>query len=106
MEIKTVKVEIGDIFCSTWGYEQTNVDHFIVVRVTEKTVWLQLIGNEVVEECGWACAYVKPYPERIIGEPFRRKLSYYTSGVYVSINSYASAHLVDKDTKTLQTSYH
>ena len=100
------KVEVGSIFRSTWGYEQTNVDHYVVVRMTEKTVWLQQIGNEVVEECGWASAYVKPDPLRKFGEPLRRKLSHYPTGAYVSINSFSSASLVDKDSKTMQTSYY
>lgn len=105
MEIKA-KVKVGDIFCSTWGYEQTNVDHFVVVRLTDKTVWLQPIGNVVVKEVGWASAYVKPDPSRIMGEPFRRKLNYYPSGAYVSINSFSGARLVDKNSETLQTSYY
>lgn len=105
MEIKA-KVKVGDIFRSTWGYEQTNVDHFVVVKLTDKTVWLQPIGNAIVEEWGWASAYVKADSSRIMGEPFRRKLKYYPYGVYVNINSFSSASLVDKDSQTLQTSYY
>lgn len=100
------KVKIGDIFRSSWGYEQTNIDHFVVVKLTEKTVWLQPIGNKVVEECGWASAYVKPDPSRVMGEPFRRKLNYHPSGVSVSINSFSGAFLVDKNSQAMQTSYY
>jgi hypothetical protein len=100
------KVKLGDIFCSTWGYEQTNVDFFIVVKLTDKTVWLHPIGSQTVENCGWESNYVKPDPVHLKGEVIRRKLQQSKHGVFVSINSFAWAKLVDKDHKTLQTSYY
>lgn len=100
-------VKIGDIFRCSWGYEQTNVDYYVVVKVTKKMVTLQEIGSEVTKECGWASCYVKPDPTRIIGKPFRRKFNTYGENqVYVSINSFSGATRVDKDSESLQTSYY
>ena len=39
----TSSIEIGDIFCSSWGYEQTNIDFFEVVAKTPKTLKLRLV---------------------------------------------------------------
>ena len=37
----------GDILVSSWGYEQTNVDFYEVVKVTAKTVTLIPIERKV-----------------------------------------------------------
>lgn len=41
-------IEVGDVFVSTWGYDQTNVDFYEVVAVTPKSVKILSIGNEKV----------------------------------------------------------
>ena len=33
-------VEVGTVFSASWGYDQTNVDFFVVVRCTAKTAWI------------------------------------------------------------------
>lgn len=43
---KTVKV--GDIFTYSWGYDQTNVDFYQVVRCTTKTVWVRRVNSTCV----------------------------------------------------------
>lgn len=40
---------VGDYIVSTWGYEQTNVDFFKVVKVGNKTVKVVKVGNTVTE---------------------------------------------------------
>ena len=37
---------MGDIMYSSWGYDQTNVDFYKVVRVTKASAWLQPIGSK------------------------------------------------------------
>lgn len=32
---------VGDLLYSAWGYDQTNVDFYEVVRVSKSTIWLQ-----------------------------------------------------------------
>ena len=44
------KVKVGDLFVNTWGYEQTNVDYYQVVRKTSKMVILKPINSNVVED--------------------------------------------------------
>lgn len=41
--------KVGDIFYNSWGYEQTNVDFYQVVAVTEKSVKVREIGQHAEE---------------------------------------------------------
>ena len=45
-----IKMEIGTILVNRWGYDQTNVDFFQVIKVTEKTVVIRQIAKEKVKE--------------------------------------------------------
>lgn len=40
--------EVGDIVYGSWGYDQTNVDYYLVVRTTRTKVELQPIGCTVI----------------------------------------------------------
>jgi hypothetical protein len=44
--IEKVKVQpkVGDILYSSWGYDQTNIEFFKVVKVSEFSVWIQEVG--------------------------------------------------------------
>lgn len=41
--------KVGDIFYTSWGYDQTNVDWFECIATTDKTVTLREIGSERTE---------------------------------------------------------
>ncbi len=43
-------IKVGDIFYHSWGYEQTNIDYYQVVKTTKKTISLTRIKGEA-EEC-------------------------------------------------------
>lgn len=53
------KVEVGTILVSSWGYDQTNIDFYKVVKMTEKMVWIQEVEKEYVKQTGWAHYEVK-----------------------------------------------
>jgi hypothetical protein len=38
---------VGSIFHTSWGYDQTNVEFYIVVRETDASVWLAQLPSEV-----------------------------------------------------------
>ena len=42
-------IKVGEIFYNSWGYDQTNIDFYQVVSVTEKTVSIRAIRGEEVE---------------------------------------------------------
>ena len=39
-------VKSGDIFYSSWGYEQTNIDFYEIVKVTNKSVFFKSLNVE------------------------------------------------------------
>lgn len=47
IEKTKVEVKVGDIFYTSWGYDQTNVEFFKVVRVSKSSVWVQETGQEI-----------------------------------------------------------
>lgn len=51
--------QIGDILYSSWGYDQTNVAFYRVIRVTAASVTMEPIGMDVVEN-GVMCGEATP----------------------------------------------
>jgi hypothetical protein len=45
-------LKVGDIITNSWGYDQTNVDWYRVVRVSSVYVWLETVGGHLVEATG------------------------------------------------------
>lgn len=41
----------GDILCGSWGYDQTNVSFYQVVRVTEKSARIRRIRSTHQDDC-------------------------------------------------------
>ena len=58
--IEKVIPKVGDILYSSWGYDQTNIDFFKVVKTSEFSVWIQRVNSKVVEVTGWAHQNVVP----------------------------------------------
>jgi hypothetical protein len=68
-------VEVGAIFCWSWGYDQTNVDFYEVVGVTAKSVRVREIASEPVpgtDRGGMSCS-VRPIPGRFTSEKIETK---------------------------------
>lgn len=50
-----------DILCSSWGYGQTNVDFYQVVRITPKKVVLREL-QALIKETGFMCGEATTLP--------------------------------------------
>ena len=51
----------GDVFCYSWGWEQTNVDFYQVVeKKTAKSMIVREISCRTLSEASWASDYVRP----------------------------------------------
>lgn len=48
-QTKNTPYQVGDIFYSSWGYEQTNVTFWQIVKLTEKTAWFRPIKKQTVD---------------------------------------------------------
>lgn len=81
-------LKVGDIFTSSWGYDQTNVDFYEVTEVPSgKSVKLRPVGKTSVNESG-RYDYVVPVPGSYCGDEFAKRVD--TNGS-VRISSYARA---------------
>ena len=83
-------IDVGTIFTSQWGYEQTNVSFYRVVRRTDKTVTLEKLSNVITEE-GNMRGKVVPGETVTRVKQFRRSLH----GDRVSICSFEHARIWD-----------
>ena len=88
-------MEIGTVLISKWGWEQTNIDFYEVVKATEKTVTIRQIASKEVESDTSMSGYVIPDKGNYIGEPMRRKIINAFGHTFVSLNSYSSASIWD-----------
>jgi hypothetical protein len=96
-------VGVGDIFVSSWGYDQTNIDFFEVVRLTGASVVVRPIGKDRIEMNGPGGNKVMPRKGAFTGQEMTKRIS----GVgpngddrgfnrpAFSVNSYATAFLWD-----------
>jgi len=54
-------IKPGAIVVNSWGYDQTNVDFYQVVRASEHFVWLARIGKTLTDDAGTAMSgYATP----------------------------------------------
>lgn len=63
------KIEPGAILFSSWGYDQTNVDFYMVTRVTKSSAWIVPMSAPVVEQTGFMSENV------VAGEPITHSVT-------------------------------
>ncbi len=82
----------GDVLRCSWGYDQTNIDYYLVTKLIGKTmVEIVKIGYGMKEETEWMQGKCVPDKTKIIGEPIRKK----ANGEGVSISSLQWARKID-----------
>lgn len=55
-------VQVGDIFYNSWGYDQTNIDFYEVIRLTGQGVEVQPVASRVISDDGHGNERVVPMP--------------------------------------------
>lgn len=63
-EAKCAAIEVGDIYYTSWGYEQTNVDFVMVTGRTAKTVKYVPVGKVLDHNKGGPTDMVAPNTEK------------------------------------------
>lgn len=59
--------DVDDILVCSWGYDQTNVDFYKVVRRTKASAWLVKVGQKLVPGSeGFMSEQVLPDPDNVI----------------------------------------
>jgi hypothetical protein len=61
-------LKVGDILTYSWGYDQTNVDAFEVVRESKASVWLRPIALEMGDATGPFSDQVTPVKGNYLSE--------------------------------------
>lgn len=84
---------VGDLLSSSWGYDQTNVDFYEVVKVAGAWVTVRKVA-QVAEQTGHDMGRCAPQSGDFVGEPIRRL----AQGQGIRINSYAWASKWNTDT--------
>ena len=88
-------LQVGDIFVSSWGYEQTNVDFYEVTAVGDREVVIREIGKDVVRSDQYGGEQVVPEKGRYVGPPMRKRPSGSGGSVYIKVRSFANARKWD-----------
>lgn len=66
-------LEVGHVFYNSWGYEQTNIDFYQVVRVTRCGVFVRPVKSKQTDTTGWLTGKVVPDIGNFSGpETFKR----------------------------------
>ena len=89
---KTRSLKIGDVLCASWGYEQTNIDYYMVVKLVGKvSVDIVQIGKQKLED-GPQSMTGRCVPDKSVtfGDVMRKK----PDGDGIKIASYCWAKLI------------
>jgi len=89
-------LKVGDLLRCSWGYEQTNVDYFQVVKATKRSVTLREIAAKSVGATGPMSDRCAPEKDNFVGEPMSKRVRVYLRNgepqVSVKIYSHAYAY--------------
>lgn len=67
-------MKVNDILISKWGYEQTNVTFYQVVKVTTKMATIRKISKRQSENSRMSTGLCVPMRDQFVSEPIRRKI--------------------------------
>lgn len=97
-------IKVGDIFYSSWGYDQTNVDFYQVMQLVGKcTLLLKELNQERVEIHGYLSGQTMPIKDSFmyIGEVLKKrvKINCFTGKPTIKICDSSYAHAWDGKAK-------
>ena len=94
-------VQVGSIFYSSWGYDQTNVNFYEVVKMAgNASVAVRKLAHSVISTKDYGDDIIMPIPGKFEGPAVIRRLK----GSYIKVNASEVAELWDGKPKA-QTSF-
>lgn len=91
--LQTSKLELDQIICSSFGYDMTIVEFYIVARMTKASVWLRPIGRIVTGDDGRGEG--KAMPDTSVQDPdcniFRKRIQHWdgVEGISDNLRAYS-----------------
>ena len=79
-------IKVGDIFVDSWGYDQTNIDFYLVTKKLKASIKIVKIGSKIVST-SIGTEMVVPVKDAVIGEE-RTKIP---QDGYIKTSSYSLA---------------
>ena len=84
-------MKVNDILKSRWGYDQTNIQFYQVIKATPKTATVREIAVEQVsKDNGWT-GKATPVLNHFIDSPIRKKIHAYSNEEFLKLSSYEYA---------------
>jgi hypothetical protein len=84
-EVERVYVP-GKIVVNSWGYDQTNIDYYLIVKRSASFVTLQAIGQHSKED-GWLTGTCVPDPAKPLPEATTRRKVIVRDGKEIGVKS-------------------
>ena len=100
-------VAVGDIFCDSWGYDQTNIDFWEVIAVSKTgRAKMDRIDKRFVGERGGPSDTVTPIPGSFADCPSGyRVIRYDNDSAYCNTSSWSMASRCKPDVECHQTGW-
>lgn len=98
-EVTHCGIKVGDIFVSSWGYEQTNVDFYQVVKLVGKsTIEILPIQSKCTDHEGMSWRE-QPIPHKFTSKvPTRKRVPKdFEEFGYIKLNSFSLMRKAEKD---------
>lgn len=94
------EMQVNDILVSSWGFDQTNIDFYKVVKVSGSFVTVVLLESEIIETRADFTGLAMPIIDSEKGTKLRRKVNCIGG---IQVRDYAYAKLWDGKAKTFST---
>lgn len=108
--------KVGDLFYSSWGYDQTNIEFWKIVRVMPKAVEIVAIGAKTVPGSeGFMSDHISPDPDRVLVDDGRtwaikhngvKRVQRCGNSVHFRIHDHSSAHPISLGGSVYESWYH
>lgn len=95
-------MKVNDILVSRWGYEQTNINFYKVIKVTKTMATIQEL--DIIELNDEDMAGLQMPLDKVKGMPFCRKIHTFNDEEFICIDKYIKAKKWNKK-KQRYTSY-
>lgn len=89
-KLKTIK--LGDIYYTSWGWEQTNIDFYQVIEMKGASISLRKISTRMIEQDSWGSGKVMPVKDKFIEEKFTKRASFELGMPTFNISSFKTAY--------------